>query len=85
LSKLGFGGFTMKNAWIPTTFTDKEWTPGAKDNSSFKAPAGPSSLDRRQFLKTAGQTASTLAAVTAFAPAILSAESPAKTICVGYS
>ena len=73
----------MKSAWIPTTFSDKEWTPGAKDKSSFKAPAGPSSLDRRQFLKTAGQTATTLAAASIFAPAILSAESPAKTIGVG--
>ncbi len=41
------------------------------------------SLNRRQFLRAAGQTATTLAAASAFAPAIVSAESPAKTIGVG--
>lgn len=43
----------------------------------------PVSLNRRQFLRAAGQTATTLAAASAFAPAIVSAESPAKTIGVG--
>ncbi len=41
------------------------------------------SLNRRQFLRAAGQTATTLAAASAFAPAIVSAESPAKAIGVG--
>ena len=40
-------------------------------------------LNRRQFLSTTGQAATSLAAVSAFAPVILSAESPAKTIGVG--
>lgn len=41
------------------------------------------SLNRRQFLRAAGQTATTLAAASAFAPALVSAESPVKTIGVG--
>ena len=73
----------MKRAWSFSSFSGKEWTPGVKDVSSSKATAGPASLDRRQFLRTACQTATTLAAVSTFAPAILSAESPAKTIGVG--
>ena len=40
-------------------------------------------VSRRQFLRTTGQTATTLAAASAFAPALLSAEAPAKTIGVG--
>lgn len=48
---------------------------GNHDNSA--------SLDRRQFLRTAGQTATTLAAVSTVSPAILSAGSPGKTIGVG--
>jgi hypothetical protein len=40
-------------------------------------------LNRRQFLCSAGQAATTLAAVSALAPAVLSAPSPAKTIGVG--
>ena len=40
-------------------------------------------LNRRQFLRTTGQAATTLAAASALAPAILSAQSPAKTIGVG--
>ena len=40
-------------------------------------------LNRRQFLRSTGQAATTLAAASAFAPAILSAESPTKTIGVG--
>ena len=43
-------------------------------------------LDRRQFLRTAGETAATLAAASAWAPVIPSAESPARTIgiaCIG--
>ena len=44
---------------------------------------GNSTLNRRQFLRTTGQVATTLAAASASAPAILSAESPAKTIGIG--
>ena len=40
-------------------------------------------LNRRQFLRTTGQATTTLAAASAFAPALLSAQSPAKTIGVG--
>lgn len=40
-------------------------------------------LNRRQFLRTTGETAATLAAASAWAPVILSAESPAKTIGIG--
>jgi len=40
-------------------------------------------LNRRRFLRTAGQTATVLTAASAFAPAILAAESPAKSIGVG--
>ena len=40
-------------------------------------------LNRRQFLRSTGQVATTLAAVSTFAPAILSAESPTNTIGVG--
>ena len=54
----------MKGAWSFSSFSGKEWTPGVKDVSSFKATAGPASLDRRQFLRTAGQTATALAAVS---------------------
>jgi len=43
----------------------------------------PQILNRRQFLRTTGQAATTLAAASTFAPAILSAESTAKTIRVG--
>ena len=43
----------------------------------------PASVNRRQFLGTAGQTATTLTSVSTFAPAILSAKSPAKAIGVG--
>ena len=39
--------------------------------------------NRREFLRTTGQAATTLAAATTFAPAILSAASPGKTIGVG--
>ena len=38
---------------------------------------------RRQFLRTTGQTAAALAAATSFAPVVLPAELPAKTIGVG--
>ena len=41
------------------------------------------SLNRRQFLRTAGQTATVLTAATAIAPTVLSAESPTNTIGVG--
>jgi len=41
------------------------------------------SLNRRQFLRTAGQSATALAAVSAVAPSILSAPSPNRTIGVG--
>jgi hypothetical protein len=40
-------------------------------------------LNRRQFLRTTGQAATTLAAASTFAPAILAAESPTKTTGVG--
>lgn len=40
-------------------------------------------LNRREFLRTTGQAATTLAAASTFAPAILSAASPGKTIGVG--
>src|SRR5271169_6329051 len=40
-------------------------------------------LNRREFLRATGQVATTLAAASAFAPAILSAASPGKTIGVG--
>ena len=40
-------------------------------------------LNRRQFLRTTGQAATTFAAASTFAPAILSAASPGKTIGVG--
>ena len=40
-------------------------------------------VNRRQFLRTTGQAATALAAASAFAPAILSAPSPGKTIGVG--
>ncbi len=40
-------------------------------------------LNRRQFLRTTGQAATTLATVSTFAPAILSAESSARPIGVG--
>ena len=40
-------------------------------------------LNRRQFLINTGQAAASLAAVSAFAPTILAAESPGKTIGVG--
>ncbi len=40
-------------------------------------------LNRRQFLRTTSQAATTLAAASTFAPAILSAASPGKTIGVG--
>jgi len=40
-------------------------------------------LNRRQFLSTTGQAATALAAASTFAPAILSAVSPGKTIGVG--
>lgn len=40
-------------------------------------------LTRRQFLQTTGQTATTLAAASALAPAVLSAPAPAKTIGLG--
>jgi predicted dehydrogenase len=40
-------------------------------------------LNRRQFLRTAGQTATTLAAASALTPALLSAPAPGKTIGVG--
>jgi hypothetical protein len=43
----------------------------------------PQTLNRRQFLRTTGQAVTTLAAASTFAPAILSAESTAKTIGVG--
>jgi predicted dehydrogenase len=39
--------------------------------------------NRRQFLRTTGRTATALAAASAFAPAILSAEPPAKTLGIG--
>ena len=40
-------------------------------------------LNRRQFLRTTGRGAATLAAASALSPAILSAASPARTIGVG--
>ena len=40
-------------------------------------------LNRRQFLRATGQAATTLAAASTFAPAILAAEAPAKTVGVG--
>src|SRR5271169_789992 len=40
-------------------------------------------LNRREFLRATGQAATTLAAASTFAPTILSAASPAKTIGVG--
>lgn len=40
-------------------------------------------LNRREFLRTTGRAATTLTAAASIAPAILSAESPAKTIGVG--
>ena len=40
-------------------------------------------LNRRQFLRTTGQAATTLAAASTFAPAILSAQSANQTIGVG--
>jgi len=40
-------------------------------------------VNRRQFLRTAGQTATVLTAASAFAPAVLSAPAPARTIGVG--
>ncbi|HNQ89807.1 MAG TPA: Gfo/Idh/MocA family oxidoreductase [Verrucomicrobiota bacterium] len=43
----------------------------------------PEHLNRRRFLRITGQTATTLAAVTPFAPSVLSAEPPAKTLGVG--
>jgi hypothetical protein len=42
-----------------------------------------SNLNRRGFLRTTGRTATALAAVSTFAPAVLSAPSPGKTIGVG--
>ncbi len=42
-----------------------------------------STLNRRQFLCTTGQVATTLAAASTFAPAVLSAPAPGKTIGVG--
>lgn len=41
------------------------------------------SLTRRQFLHTTGRTATALAAASSFAPALLSAPSPSKTVGVG--
>jgi predicted dehydrogenase len=41
------------------------------------------SLDRRQFLRTAGQGASVLTAASVFAPAVLSAPAPARILGVG--
>ncbi len=43
----------------------------------------PQTLNRRQFLRTTGQVATTLAAASTVAPAILAGESAAKTIGVG--
>ncbi|HEY5914579.1 MAG TPA: Gfo/Idh/MocA family oxidoreductase [Verrucomicrobiae bacterium] len=43
----------------------------------------PQILNRRQFLRATGQAATTLAAASTFAPAILAAEAPAKTVGVG--
>lgn len=40
-------------------------------------------LNRRQFLRSSGQAAATLAAASTFAPSILSVESPTTTIGVG--
>jgi hypothetical protein len=43
-------------------------------------------LNRQQFLRATGQPATALAAASAFAPAMLSAPSPAKTLgvrCIG--
>ena len=40
-------------------------------------------LNRRQFLRATGHAATTLAAASTFAPAILSAPAPSKTIGVG--
>jgi O-acetyl-ADP-ribose deacetylase (regulator of RNase III) len=48
------------------------------------APAAHSaSLNRRHFLRTAGQGASVLTAASAFAPAVLSASADARTLGVG--
>lgn len=41
------------------------------------------SINRRQFLRTAGQTATALTAASTLAPAVLSAPAPARTIRVG--
>ena len=43
----------------------------------------PRILNRRQFLRTTGHAATTLAAASTLAPAILAGESPAKPIGVG--
>ena len=44
---------------------------------------GNRNVNRRRFLRTSGQAATALAAVSTFAPAVLSAPSPGKTIGVG--
>jgi predicted homoserine dehydrogenase-like protein len=43
----------------------------------------PLNLTRRQFLQNTGKAATTLAAASAFAPALLAAKSPNETIGVG--
>jgi predicted dehydrogenase len=49
----------------------------------MKLENNPANLNRRQFLRTAGQTATVLTAASAIAPALLSAPAPGKTIGVG--
>lgn len=51
-------------------------------NRSFHR-GNPASINRRQFLRTAGQTATVLAAASAAVPSILSAATPSQTIGVG--
>lgn len=43
----------------------------------------PAVVNRRQFLRMAGQTASALTIASALGPAVLTAESPANTVGVG--
>ena len=49
----------------------------------FAAMSKNMNLNRRQFLRNTGEAAATLAAASAWAPAILSAQSPAQTIGIG--
>ncbi|HRY51841.1 MAG TPA: hypothetical protein P5186_27725 [Candidatus Paceibacterota bacterium] len=49
----------------------------------MKLEKNPANLNRRQFLRTAGQTATVLTAASAIAPALLSVPAPGETIGVG--